>query len=680
MPQQSFFGKVDKDGSMKRAAVLLTGPKRIAIYCSLLIAVTLGVYSNHFGNSFHFDDSHTVVDNPYIRTLAHVPRFFSDPSTFSNLPTHHVYRPIVSASLAIDYWLARGLQPWAFHATTFAWYCLQLVLMFFLYRRLTGGRELLALFAVAVYGLHPVSAETVNYVIQRAEIYSTLGVTAALWIYIAKPNLRRYGLYLVPFVLAGLSKPPALVFPALLMIYIRIFESGSWRKVLRESAASLVTTVGIAILLSRMVGRGFAPGGGDRVTYWITQTWVTLEYFMAFFWPAHLSADSDEGLLQGLPAEALMGILFVILLIIAIVRLAKMPAWRPAAFGLAWFIVTLLPTALMPLGEVANDHRMFFPFVGLSLAVCWTAMKFLERWETPQLRPAVIAAACLILTTAAYGTYQRNEAWRTEETLWHDVTIKSPRNGRGWMNYGLTLMARADYTGALACFDRALIYTPNYPVLEINLGIVKGMLRRDVESEKHFQRALALQPSSAAAHTFYGRWLLDRQRYSEAALRLESALRIAPRDTTALHLLMKVHFDQQNWSALRPLTTLAIETDPFDAVAKQYQTDVASLESQAESAEKTSRQAATPESYLNLSLIYYRAGQFDKSLSAARQALTLRPGYTDALNNIAAANNAMHRWDDGMAAAEQAIRLDPSNQLARNNLAWARAEKGKSSR
>jgi hypothetical protein len=41
---------------------------------------------------------------------------------------------------------------------------------------------------------------------------------------------------------------------------------------------------------------------------------------------------------------------------------------RPVAFGLAWFVLALLPTSFFPLAEVENDRRMFFPFIGLVLA------------------------------------------------------------------------------------------------------------------------------------------------------------------------------------------------------------------------------------------------------------------------------------------------------------------------
>jgi hypothetical protein len=82
----------------------------ILLLAALLVAV-LGAYANHFENPFHFDDSHAVVDNAYIRSLRNAPLFFTDTQTFSSLPANRSYRPLISLSLAFDYWLAGGLKP-----------------------------------------------------------------------------------------------------------------------------------------------------------------------------------------------------------------------------------------------------------------------------------------------------------------------------------------------------------------------------------------------------------------------------------------------------------------------------------------------------------------------------------------------------------------------------------------
>jgi hypothetical protein len=74
----------------------------------LLVALT-AAYANHFHNSFHFDDAHTIETNASIQQLQNIPLFFRDATTFSSLPSNQSYRPLVSTLLAIDY--KRGLGP-----------------------------------------------------------------------------------------------------------------------------------------------------------------------------------------------------------------------------------------------------------------------------------------------------------------------------------------------------------------------------------------------------------------------------------------------------------------------------------------------------------------------------------------------------------------------------------------
>src|SRR2546423_4188711 len=87
---------------------------------ALLLIFVLATYSNHFHNSFHFDDAHTIENNASIRALRNIPLFFRDATTFSSLPSNQSYRPLVSTLVAIDYKLAGGLQPSWFHLSIFA--------------------------------------------------------------------------------------------------------------------------------------------------------------------------------------------------------------------------------------------------------------------------------------------------------------------------------------------------------------------------------------------------------------------------------------------------------------------------------------------------------------------------------------------------------------------------------
>ena len=64
-----------------------------------------------------------------------------------------------------------------------------------------------------------------------------------------------------------------------------------------------------------------------------------------------------------------------------------------------------------------------------------------------------------------------------------------------------------------------------------------------------------------------------------------------------------------------------------------------------------------------------------ESIGAAYTALSLKPQYAEAYNNIGAAYAALRLWDQAILADQMAVHLDPSLQLARNNLAWAQSQK-----
>ena len=543
-----------------------------------LFALVSVVYLNHFQNGFHFDDFHTIVNNPYIQNLHNVPRFFKDTSSFSTLPTNRTYRPLVSASLAIDYALGHGLNPRYFHASTFFWFLLQLVLMYALFVKICDvsrpnpRNQWIALFAVALYGVHPAVAETVNYIIQRGDLYSTLGVIAALECYIYLPGLRKYGIYLIPFTAALLSKPPALVFPAILYIYVWLFDEERWPQALYRCVPAILLAGAIGYFMTVMTPPGFNPGSASAYAYRITQPLVALRYFRTLFIPNRLSADSDFAAISSVFADdAWVGFLFVFAVITAAVWTSRKREWRPTAFGLWWFLLALIPTAVFPLAEVENDHRMFFPFVGLVLAICWPIGQWVishppQGWR----RVATTAAAGLVLCGYAWGTVQRNEVWRSDESLWRDVSIKSPKNGRGLMNYGLALMARGEYTGARDLYNRAAAYTPNYSTLEINRGIVNGALHDDTAAEQHFNRAIMLAPGQADPHYFFARWLDEKNRWPEAAEQLGLAIAANPDFMPARYLRMQSALSRGDWPTVILEAEATLQRFPSDAAAVNY--------------------------------------------------------------------------------------------------------------
>jgi hypothetical protein len=123
------------------AEAALNDNRRLTILAgSVFVLGILAAYSNHFHNSFHFDDAHTIVNNAAIRELRNVPLFFRDATTFSALPSNQSSRPLVSTLLALDYKLAGGVQPLWFHLSIVALFvALTLLLAFEALATITSG-------------------------------------------------------------------------------------------------------------------------------------------------------------------------------------------------------------------------------------------------------------------------------------------------------------------------------------------------------------------------------------------------------------------------------------------------------------------------------------------------------------------------------------------------------------
>jgi tetratricopeptide (TPR) repeat protein len=656
---------------------------------ALLLAIT-ATYLNSFHNGFHFDDSHTVIDNPAIRSLGNIPRFFRDATTFSVLPANRTYRPLVSTTLAMDYALGHGYRPLWFHVGTFVLFLMLVIALYVLFglllrstpAREADGVEWIALIAAAWFGLHPAMAETVNYVIQRGDIYCALGCVAGLWFYARWPSLRRAGLYLLPFVAAMLSKAPSAVFPILLLLYVYFFETEGlaearrWRTAVVAAGPSVVVSGLMLALQSAMTPKTFTPSTILAWDYRMTQPLVWARYATTLFLPLHLNVDTDLEPIKGMTVSVGVGWLFVAGMVAAIVFAARRRRLYVVAYGLLWFVVTQLPTSLYPLSEVENDHRMFFSLPGLIVAVVytgWLVWRLLAEEKRQRWLPWAAVVVVLVSGVYGYGVHERNKVWKDDESLWLDDVEKCPRNGRGLMNYALTQMEKGAYPRALDYFTRALEFTPNYPTLEINLGILNGAMAdegdavRSVEAERHFERAMALAPNNDLTHAYYGRWLLQHGRVGEAKLQLQQAVALNPQRLLQHEELIQAELKDGNRAAAVQAAQQTLALAPEDVVAS-------SVVGQSQMQGRM-RPVLSAADWVNLSLSQYRLGQYEASITSARSALELDPAMAEAYNNIGAAYAGMHRWDEAIRADEKAVRLKPTLEIARNNLAWATSQK-----
>jgi tetratricopeptide (TPR) repeat protein len=684
----------------------------------VLIAVAAaGAWYMHFDASFHLDDFPAIVDNPVAHSLANVPRFFIDPKTYSALPRFSSYRPLLFTSFAYDYRLG-GADPRPFQFDTFIWFGAQLFLMYFLFRLLTGGNRYAGLFAASLYGLHPAMADTLDYTLQRGEVIAGFGITAGLVLWIVWPrrlpadldlmmfvkrvpsNFREWlvrktvlsvsaayvrivrtplPLYIVPVVLALLANPASAVFALLLLVYLKLYEpEESRRRMIPVATLCAVYWVVQAAFTWR-------SGTASRLplfAYWYTQPWIAMRFLGAFFVPTHLSADSN---FQPLPhfwsPLALAGYAGVAALVRIAVVTGRRPRWRAVSFGLWWFLITLLPAAIVPQQAVEADWRMYLPFAGLALAVTSAAFLVFERLSAlPRIGvPVGIAAPILalgLLPLLAWATWERNQTWLSEENLWADVIAKDPGNGRALMNYGLILISENDALLGNDYLKSAAALLPRDASLEVHLAQLAASEGRDAEVENHYRRAIAFDPSYPPAYSYYSQWLLSRQRSAEAFDTALKAAKLDPRDLVARHTLMDVYADRSDWTSLLRVANESLRLDPNDPDGLRGLRVAQTGVDEVRRIEKAVQLNPTPDNYLSLSVVYFRNARYEDSIAAARKALTLRPDLPEAYFNIASVYHVMGKDDDAIAALRETLRIRPDFQMAKSNLDYELAKKG----
>lgn len=575
----------------------------------------------------------------------------------------------MTATLALDYWLAGSLENlfW-FHLSTFLAFLLQLLLMAELFFRLLARsrpsplNRPLAWFAAAFYGLHPVNAETVNYVIQRGDVYATLGVVAGLTLYVVWPRGRWLGLYLLPVVAGTLIKPSAVMFAPLLWVYLMLFEDRRLLAATRRTIPALLVCLALYALQNHFTGQ-HRFGGTSLARHLQSQPWIALHYVKSALLPTELSADSDwEALPTPWCTPALVGFLFVAGAGLWGARCVQTPPRWPMAYGIAWFFLALAPTSLVPLAEVTNDHRMFFPYVGLALFVAGGLREVLAGATPRQLRVAAGVGLAVLLACAA-GTRVRNQVWHTEESLWLDVTQKSPRNGRGHMNYGLSRLRAGDPAGALRAYERALPLLSAYSPLQINLAAAKAQLGLP-GVEQHFLRALELDELNADPHLYYARWLQSQGRLEESTRHLRAALERKPDHRDSLYSLLDVLYQAKDWPGLEALVPQVRARLSADPSAERFEVRLRAHRERRFPAE------ANPDvtEALELSYVLYEAQALAEAIKACEHALRLNPRSAPAYNNLAAFKEAQGDLEGAIAAARQAVELAPDFEMARTNL------------
>ncbi len=511
-------------------------PKKSArfttLVCLALVAVVALIYAGVGGHPFlAYDDDLYITKNPLVvggLTLGGVVRAFTSIHE-SN------WIPLTWISHMVDVQLF-GMAPAGHHLTNVAIHAINALLLFFLFRRLTGCRwrpALLALF----FAVHPTHVESVAWAAERKDLLCGLFFLLTLFFYSGyarQGRIREYLAALLAFILGLLAKPMIVSLPLVLLLldcWPLARSAAQGRKgcgiALRDKIPFLLGSAALAVVtvIAQTHGGSVASLGqhpllqrlaNGVLAYCSYVGKLLLPVRLAVFYPY---ADSPP------PWQVATATLVLIMITWLAVR-----GWRQRpylAVGWLWFVVTLLPVSgVVQVGEQAMaDRYLYLPSIGLLLILVWGGEEIRRHYHISRLVVGALAMAAIALM--AVGAWRQTRYWQSQYALFsHAVAVTGP-NSVANFQLGVALVERGQLPEAGQAFSRSIAIHPTAKAHN-NLAYVQERSGMATAALTNYQQAIALDPGSVEAHYNLGLILMRQWDVAGAAREFATTLRLDP--------------------------------------------------------------------------------------------------------------------------------------------------------
>jgi protein O-mannosyl-transferase len=701
----------------------------------LLMGLTaLAAYSNTHSAPFLFDDFAAIRDNP---TLAHIwplPRLLSDDGTALTTVSG---RPVLKASLALNVAIS-GTHVWSYHAANFLIHLTAGLLLFGLVnrtlRRYPPAHNLWnsqwpAAAVAALWVLHPIQTQAVTYIVQRAESLMGLFYLLTLYSFVrahagevrerpvgAKPagktrigaTRRWQGISIAACLLGMGTKEAMATAPLLVLLYDRTFVAGSFSAAVRARRGFYLglasTWLWLALLVAGTGGnRGGTVGIGVGIPSWaypLTQFEALTQYLRLGLWPAPLVFEYGT-----FWAQSVGDVLPFAALVLPLLGLTGFALWRWPAWGFvgAWFFVILAPTSLSPgTVQMIVEHRMYLPLAAAMVAVTVALHSALGRHGWMVVLAWSGALALL--------TFQRNQTYLTEESIWRDTVAKRPDSPRAHASLAHVFARQEQWSQAVAGYQDALRLRPDFADAHHDYANVLGHVGRQDEALVHYRTAHTLKPGDPVIGQSLGSALAAAGRIDEALQTLRAVAERSPHHVPARIQLSEIllaagrpgealshleHAQRVSPGSIEVLTCRgavllalgksaeallelekAVERGPGLITSRLHYADALMQTGAPERAADHYWAAANlrpdiPELFYNAGNAWLHAGRLEQAIGAYQATLRVRPGWAAAHHNLALALLRAGRPAEAVPHFEETLRHMPKSAEAHHHLALA---------
>ncbi len=615
------------------------------IICVLLLAAVWMV----FGQTIHFgfvnlDDPLAVSENP--RVSAELSWRGIALAFASNEVGHWVPLTVFSRMLDCHFY---GLWAGGHHMTNVILHGASALLLFLVLRSMTGALWRSA-FVAAVFGIHPLRAESVAWVTERKDVLSGLFfmLTLAAYLrYARRPLLGRY-MGVAVFLGCGLMSKSMLVTLPCVLALLDYWPLGRWategrRRLVLEKVPLLAMSAGSALATIFSNRNAIKPLAEFPLPMRMENAIVAAATYLGqFLHPSGLAVFYPH-LKSGLPVWQIWVAGCVLAFVSAGVWLARRS--HPYALtGWLWYLGMLVPViGFIQSGEIARaDRYTYLPGIGVAILLTWSVADLCTTRPAAQhtLGAAAAASIVFLMVTAQAQT----ASWRDSVALWEHALACTEPSAFAEDNLAVALAESGRGEEAIAHYHKALEIDPRYPNVHHNLGVALMGTGKTEEAISEFRRTLELAPHFPGTRVNLARALMSKGDTGGATREFRIALDSAADEAMAHFNLAQSLAQQNNEDEARLHFQKGLEIKPRDSMA-----------------------------HLGLAQILARQDRLDEAKKHARTALSIQPNLVRAhlllariLIQEGKVRNALLQWQ---AASE----LAPSNPSPPNELAWTLA-------
>ena len=554
---------------MKPAAQTAVSDRATILALGLVMLLAVGLYVNTLGNDFTNWDDGMIYSNYRIRTL--------DGDTLRKIFTYwrgSTYQPVRELSYAIDYRFWK-LDPLGYHITNILFYVLTCIMVFFTMRTLSshlrkGIQEKshfrAALLGSLVFAAHPVHVEAVTWLAARKEVLQGFFFFTAFTLYLRGRETEGlhtriyFVLSLLSILLATLSKPSAVVFPGVILVYELTRSQGRWVDFVKKRWLFFALSICISLLFTFILVQVMWDAGGVKPyrggTFW-TNLLMSLFAFvhnikllvLTINYSASYAIEVPKPLF-GLRTLWILGIIFLFF---------AMSFWslrrsRAIFFSFLFFFVTLLPYLnIVPISTILADRYLFIA----SFSYCFLLGVGFDRLCEFRLTrfsegfPKLLAMTLFLFLLVGYSlmTIRQNTIWQNSLTLWADAVEKSPKSNTANALMGVVCMDLGMDEEAVKYLERAVEILPYDYQSRNNLGIVYGRSGEPEKALREFAMAMRLRPDDDTIKINLSVFYYGQKEYENAERVLKDLIAKNPKDANLYFRLGLVYRDMGSHEA-----------------------------------------------------------------------------------------------------------------------------------